>query len=372
MIPRITLVIYSLRAGGAERVMSTMANYWADKGWSVTLLVFTDNKETPFYTLHSQIEFIPLGIAKKSSSFFSSIQNNIHRIHALRAAVLKSKPDIVISFMYKTNVVTLLALQSLNIPVIVSDRCNYFQGLSKGDIWKNLHKWTYFLADKIVVQTQRAIHALPPRLQKGGCVIPNPVQIPNEQSHKHLVSDPNLDEYEYCLIAVGRLEQQKGFDILLKAFAMLKDDHPKWKVTIFGEGKLSSDLILLCQQLDIEDRVYFPGREKNIYHKLQNADIFVMSSRYEGFPNALCEAMACGLPVISTDCPYGPREIIRDGIDGLLVPNENVLELASAMGKLMNDAAKRKYLAQRATEITDRFGVEQIMKNWEEVIAQFI
>lgn len=369
MVIRLTLIIHSLRAGGAERVMSTMANYWADKGWSVTLLTFTDNEEIPFYNLDPQVDFIPLGIARKSSSLFSSIKNNMHRINTLRTAILKSKPDAVISFMGQTNVVTLLATQNLNIPVIVSVR-NNVQKQSNSIIWQNLQKWTYFLADRIVVQTQRLIFTIPSRLQKRSCVIPNPVQLPTKQSHKCLPYHGRQDEH--CLIAVGRLEQQKGFDILLKAFSILKDDYPKWTLTILGEGTLRLDLMLLCQQLDIKDRVSFPGREKNIYQKLQNADIFVMSSRFEGFPNALCEAMACGLPVISADCPYGPREIIRDGIDGLLVPSENVLELASAMGQLMNDATQRNYLAQRATEITERFGVEKIMKQWEDMLRQII
>ncbi|MCH2244480.1 MAG: glycosyltransferase, partial [Crocosphaera sp.] len=137
-----------------------------------------------------------------------------------------------------------------------------------------------------------------------------------------------------------------------------------WSLIILGEGSFRSELECLSQSLDIVNSVHFLGRVKNPYEYLQQADIFVMSSRFEGFPNALCEAMACGLPVISTDCPSGPPEIIRDGIDGILVKNEDIEALAKAMTTLISDEEKRQKLGNAAKEITQRFDLDKIMGMW--------
>ncbi|MDZ8238328.1 MAG: glycosyltransferase family 4 protein [Nostoc sp. ChiQUE01a] len=362
---KITLIIHSLTYGGAERIISIMANYWSAKGWQITLLTFDDNKIPDFF-LDSHVIYIPLGIAKKSPNTMIGIWNNLKRIRILRNAIINSNPDVVISFMSKININSLLATRWLNIPVIVSERSNPRKS-SLGWNWQQLRQWTYPFADKIVFQTQRARDYFPLKLQNKSSIIPNMVVLPPIQKQ-------SLDKLstERSLIAMGRFVPEKGFDLLLQAFAKVKDNYPQWTLTILGDGKLRPELESLCKQLGLSDRVYFPGMVNNTYAFLQQAELFIMSSRFEGFPNAICEAMACGLPIISTDCPSGPREIIRDGIDGLLVPNEDVSALAIAMEQLMSNEQERKSLATRAPEVTERFCVEKIMGMWEDVLAQVI
>lgn len=362
---RCTLIIHSLTAGGAERVITRMANYWAAKGWQINLLTFDDGHK-PFYDLDAQIFHIPLGIAGSSPNQIVGLWNNLTRIQALRTAIVKSQPNVVISFMHKTNEIVLLATRWLKIPVIVSERIDPVRH-STGRIWGQLRQWTYPLADRVVVQTKRAGDYFSSKLQKRICVIPNPVLLPPYETE---LSDKLLGERS--LMAIGRLVPQKGFDLLLEALAKLKDRYPEWTLTILGEGELRSQLEYLRHELGLDDRVHLLGRVKKTHEFLKQADIFIMSSRFEGFPNALCEAMACGLPVISTDCPNGPREIIRDGVDGILVPNEDVSALATAMERLMSDEKERQSLGDRAKEVTGKFGLEKVMVMWESLINEAI
>ncbi len=363
---RLTLVISSLSSGGAERVMSIMANYWAAKGWKITLMTFDDNTTPPFYNLDYRVLHLPLGIAGDSPNAIISIWNNWQRIRTLRSAICDSKPDTVISFMDKINVLTLLATRWLNIPVLVSERIDPTRHCI-GKIWEQLRQWTYPFADRIVVQTQRIQSSFFPKLHARTCIIPNPVVLPS-------VEKELLDKVlgERSLVAMGRLQQQKGFDLLIQAFAKLKDRYPQWILTILGEGSLRSQLESLRSQLGLAEQIHFPGLVKNTSEFLKQADLFVMSSRFEGFPNALCEAMACGLPVISFDCPSGPREIIRDGVDGVLVPTEDVSALAAAMERLMSDEQERKRLAVNAPCVTQRFSLENVMGMWSGLIEEVI
>jgi len=373
--------------------MSIMANYWIGKEWEITLLTFDDGAEPPFYDLDCRVCHIPLSIAGCSPNPFIGLWNNLKRIQIIRAAITASKPDAVISFVDKINVLTLLATRSLNIPIVVSERVDPAM-YSIGRFWKQLRRWTYPWADRIVVQTKGALDYFSSGRQNRVCIIPNPVILPTREKdtsdrlllgqfscadatqlpkgHRATARSRKGQHQMRSLVAMGRLTQQKGFDLLLQAFAHLKDTHPEWTLTILGEGELRTELESLRESLGLSGRLYLPGVVKNLYEVLKQADIFVMPSRFEGFPNALCEAMACGLPVICTDCPSGPREIIRDGVDGILVPNEDLEALVAAMDLLMSDEGERKRLSVRAPEVVERFSLEKVMGMWEKLLAQVI
>jgi glycosyltransferase involved in cell wall biosynthesis len=169
---------------------------------------------------------------------------------------------------------------------------------------------------------------------------------------------------------MGRLERQKGFDLLIRAFASIARERPDWDATILGDGPERDALAAEIARWGLTRRIFLPGREPDAMGVLRRAELFVLSSRYEGFPNALCEAMACGLPVVAFDCPSGPVEIVRDGVDGLLVPAENVEALATAMSQLAGDPERRRAMGARATEISGRFSVESVAEKWERILEQ--
>jgi glycosyltransferase involved in cell wall biosynthesis len=359
---QLTLVISSLQGGGAERVMTNMANYWAAKQWKITLLTFDDGAIPPFYKLDRGVRHLPLAVARQSENIAKAVRNSVNRVWALRRAISNSQPDAVISFMDKTNVTTLLATRGLGVPIIVCERIDpRMQPIAK--CWARLRRVTYSWAEMIVVQSEAALKYFPASIQVRAQVIPNPVLPPPGYG---ISKDIN----KLSLISAGRLDHQKGFDLLLEAFARVRDRHSEWTLTILGEGPKRRELESLRNELGLDSCVFLPGRVEDVYQRLKRADLFVMPSRYEGFPNALCEAMSCGLPAISTDCPSGPKDIIDDDVNGLLVVNEDVTALAEAMDRLMGSEVERNRLAERAPEVTSRFGLEKVMELWEDALVR--
>lgn len=358
---RITLVISALTAGGAERVLSIMANYWVAHGVEVTLITLADASQPPFYNLNPDICLIPLGVAKESATSTKAILNNLMRVRMLRRAIKQSHPQVVISFITPTNVLVSLAAVGLKIQVILSERTEPTMEYP-GRMWDILRSVTYSFADHVVLVSEYSRNYFPKSVRKNAVVIPNPVISPS----KNPPGDAGLSKP--AIVAMGRFEQQKGFDLLLEAFAEVNEKHPEWSLTILGDGKLRSTLESLRNDLGLNSKVHMPGIVKNSYDYLRQADLFVMSSRYEGFPNALCEAMASGTAVISFDCKTGPGEIINDDEDGILVPPEDVDALANAMSRIMGDETKRKHLESEAPKLIERFGLEKVMGMWNDVI----
>jgi GalNAc-alpha-(1->4)-GalNAc-alpha-(1->3)-diNAcBac-PP-undecaprenol alpha-1,4-N-acetyl-D-galactosaminyltransferase len=364
---KITLVSSSLNVGGAERVVSIMANYWAAQGWQITILTFDDGGEPPFYDLDRRIDLQPLGISSQDGFKFSvsSVSYNLRRIQVLKQAIVASDPDLVISCVNTTNILTLLACRGLKVKTIVSEHVHpTFGQLNKAT--QLLQNLTYQWADLITVQTHAALSFFPIDRYKT-FVIPNPVVLPtSEPIQSQLYTD------DRHLLAIGKLIPQKGFDLAIKAFAQVAQRYPEWTLTILGEGEMRSELEKLCMELDLEDRVFMPGVVRNVDAHLRKADIFILPSRFEGFPMTLCEAMACGVPVIASNCLSGPREIIHDGIDGMLVKPENIGALVTGLNQLMSDPGKRQYFSHHAPKVLDRFGVEPVMTIWHRAIEQVL
>jgi glycosyltransferase involved in cell wall biosynthesis len=363
---RLTLVISSLGAGGAQRVLSTLANRWAEKGWRLTLLTLDDGLSPPFFPLHPQVRHNPMDLYAESSGFLAKFCNNFRRLFILRRAIAASRAQMVLCFMDRTNVLVLSAMLFSSVPVIVSERIH--PAVSIGWIWEILRKLVYPGAAGIVVLTKRTLEAFPSSWKKKMVVIPNPVSVAIDCPFQ----ERKRTKTNFTVISIGRLTEQKGFDLLIKAFSLLDGRYPDWNLLILGEGPQKSELEKLCRQLHVTEKVRLAGNVPKPEISLREADIFVLPSRFEGFPNVLCEAMACGLPVIATDCLAGPREIIRSGIDGLLVQAEDPDALARAMACLMDNGKLRRELGRRAERVADRFGLEKVDQKWERLFDEIL
>jgi glycosyltransferase involved in cell wall biosynthesis len=269
--------------------------------------------------------------------------------------------------MDKVNILTLLAARGLGVPVVVSER-NDPSMSSIGRGWDFLRRRTYSKASALVLQSPATLAFFDFLSSSKKHVIPNPVMPPPTPLNEAESRQPF--GAKYFIAAMGRLVEQKGFDLLLAAFAAVSNKYPDWSLVILGEGPLRKELENQVESLKLGTRVQLAGQVSNPYPMLRRADLFVISSRFEGFPNALLEAMATGLPVVGFDCPSGPRNIIREGVDGLLVPPEDVGALAAALDRLMGNPAERERLAKHAPEVLERFGMCEIMAKWDDLIAQ--
>lgn len=361
---KICCVISSLGAGGAERTVSLLANRWAARRQDVSVVTLAA-AASDHYELDPRVERLALDLETDSHSLAQAVANNLAKIWGLRRAVASLAPDVVISFVDKVNVLILFSCVGLGVPVVVSEQVHpvYYD---IGRIWSLLRRLAYSLARALVVQTEaiRSWAVTVVRVRRTH-VIPSPV---GEQFSSSVggVQSPRMP----IVLAVGRLVPQKGFDLLIRAFYEVVQRHPKWSLLIVGQGPKEAELKDLATRLLPPGSVLFAGAVKDPERYYRTAGLFVLPSRFEGFPNALLEAMAAGCAVIATDAPGGMSEIVRHGVDGCLIPREDVGALAREMDRLMTDAAERSRLASRAVEVSSRFALDGIIARWEDVISE--
>jgi len=365
---RLTIVIHSLTGGGSEHAAATMASHWADAGRAVTLVTL-DSVENDEITFSPKVERVGLGVMSDSTGIWSAIKANQWRIQSLRDAIVKTAPDRVISLTDRTNILTLLATRGTDFRVIVSERTDV-RHHRIGRVWEWLRKRTYPGACSIVVQTDAVRAAMKPIARKTPIlVIPNAVPaIVAEAAAAPRRQELELPEDRNWFVAVGRLSFEKGFDRLIDAFAQAAEQCSAWNLLIIGDGPEKSKLQEAVQNHGLQDRVLFPGWIESPWPAIPKPSIAVLPSRYEGFPNALLEAMSHGLAPIAFDCESGPSEIITHSENGLLIPQNDVAALAAAMQSLANDTTTRTNLSAAALSVNDRFSPEQVFALWEAVL----
>ncbi len=364
---RLLILVHSLSSGGAERVTSSLANYWARKGWSITILTVA-GLETDFYSLDAGVRRAALGLDQPSASIWHALRHNFRRVRKLRAFITREQPDVVLAMMSTASILVSLAARKTGIPAIGSER-TYPPAMPLGFIWSRLRRFSYQYLSAVVVQTEQGEAWIREHTKAGfTAVIPNPITFPIEP-HEPRIMPRNPGR---TLLAVGRLGEEKRFDWLIEAFAALAGRFTDWNLIILGEGVCRPKLEKQVESLGLAKRVSLPGAVGNIGEWYEAADLYALCSRFEGFPNTLAEALSYGLPAVSVDCDTGPRDIIRHGVDGLLVPQNDQGALVDALASLMTDEYLRKEFSQRATEAAQRFAPERIAETWENLFRQVI
>lgn len=345
--------------------MAILVNEWIQTGHTVNLILTTGKQHEIFYELDSRVTVTNLDIKfrrpNKLATLSSLFAGILLPLRQLRAAIEATQPDAILSFIDITNVMVLLAMRGTSIPIVVSERIDP-KLHDIGRLWSRLRSISYRWATKIVMQTSQSVHHLPTHLRSNTAVIANPVQVPDNLPEK-----PDSDIK--TLIAIGRLAPQKGYDLLLAAFAQIAPDHPHWELHIYGAGKLEAEIQIDIDQRQLSSQVKLQGLTKTPFEKLAQADLFVLASRYEGFPNVLLEAMACGLPAVSFDCPSGPADLIQHAENGMLVPAEDVDKLATTLADLMQHPAKAAVLGNNALSVRERYAVATISQQWLELLS---
>lgn len=364
----ILFFVSSMQEGGAERVAALLCNHWAECGHAVTLVPTFSGRGECLYPLDDRVrlEFLGDRVATTRKTPWSMAR----RLLAMRAIVREFQADVVVSFLTHVNVAAIIATRGLNVPVVAGERI-FPPAMPLGLVLSQFRRWTYPLASCVVMQTHQGCEWLEQEIPKAkGAVISNPCMYPLPKAEPVLEPQDWHKPERRMLLAVGRLEKQKGFDILIRAFASLAEQFPVWDLVILGEGKERRILEEKRDALGLSARAHFPGRAGNVGDWYARADLFVLSSRFEGFPNTLLEAMAYGLPTVSFDCATGPADLIRDGVDGYLVPPEQGTEgLYRSMAVLMSDDAKREEMGSAATSVRDRFSPERVMTAWDEILG---
>ena len=356
---RICAVIASLGCGGAERVLLELCRAWMERGDNVILVTLSHGAED-HYPVPAGVTRVPLDVLGHTRGW-QVVSANVTRVRALRRAIVQASPDVVVSFIDRMNVRTLLATSGLPMPVIVSERSDPRE-YPMGTLWSALRTLTYRHADALVMQTS-SLRAWGETHLPSSCVlvIPNPVR---------MASNAEIDLPVHArgteIVAMGRMADAKGFDLLIDAFAMVQPEFPAWRLRIVGDGPDRATLERQARSRLPESAVIFHGRTADPDSILAATPVFVLSSRYEGFPNVLLEALQSGCACVATDCQSGPADLITHGTNGLLVAPRSAPAIAEGLRTLLRDEAMRDAFGASASASVSRFALSGIVTQWDE------
>ena len=349
-------VIEGLGGGGAQHVLTTLANHWAKAGRSIAVITLS-GPERDAFPLDPAVRRIVIGGAGASSNPLAALYANVRRLRALRRALRESGAPVAVGFVGSTNVLLILAALGQRLRVIVSERNDPMRQKLPG-LWDRMRRLVYPLADAVTANSAGALESLARFVPKAKlALVPNPLR----QAPSSSVGAKDRP----TLLAVGRLHPQKGFDILLEAFANARMGREDWRLVVLGEGAQEQSLKEQARRLGVDTAVEWKGFVADPFPWYRAADVFVLPSRFEGTSNALLEAMSCGLAVIASDAA---GEIIVNERTGLVTSAGDAPALAAALARLMDDADLRRRLGEAArAQISEQSG-EQALAAWEKIV----
>ncbi len=358
---KITFFIYSLSGGGAERVTAHLASHWSDEH-EISIATCSSPQEGA-YEVSRDVNVVSLNMASESQNVLSGLLNNAKRIRKLRKHLKSTKPDVLISMMTTSNIISALACKGLPIKSIGSER-NFPTHPPISPIWNTIRKYTYAELDVLVSQTeatrvwlQRNTKAKNVVTIKNPLVLPLPVQEP-------IITPPTRGDDDVVILGVGRLVPQKQFDHLISVFAKIKTSFPKCRLLIVGQGPMHDQLQQQIHELGLISSANIQPRVGNIGDWYRHCDILAMTSFSEGFPNTLIEAMAAGKAVISYDCEAGPAEIINHDVTGILVKPNDTAIFHQELLSLVRSKSLRLKLGENARRIALELNIEKIADQW--------
>ena len=360
---KVVFLVHSLSMGGAERATVRWAEYWHSIGWDVHIITLSQGQNELSCPPHIPRHNCGLENSSKASVFRRCF-TLVRRLKALRRLLKQIQPDVVLGMTVGPSL--LLALlsrfSSKRSPPYLTVACErtYPPLMPEGQITKVLRRYLYAYVDMVQSQTTQGADWL--QAHTGClkcCVIPNGITLP--------VLSPQPRSKGYVMLAVGRLDPVKGFDRLIRVFARLNAVHPDWILRIVGQGQEYDHLSDLIQAEGCQSVIELCGAASDMSAQYQQADVLVLSSHVEGFPNVILEALAHGLPVVSVDCQTGPRECITHGVNGLLVPQDDMVGLEQACSAIMSDHEMRKRMASEAVDSVRSFTFDRVHQQWHDM-----
>lgn len=348
---RISFLIGSMRCGGAERVISILANSYSDSGWQVDILMLLDNQCA--YKLRDNIRLIDISNGSKSRILYLPVW-----ILKIRKYIKTVRPDKIVSFIGRINVIALMAGLGLGTDIIISERSNPMKD-GRSLIAKIASYILYPRAKTIIFQTRAVQNCFPAYIREKGVIIANPVEV-------MMQACPNRSKK---IVSAGRLSREKNHRMLIKAFSKIKAEHPDYCLYIYGEGPVRAELEKQIKRLKLSDTVFLPGVVENLHEQISDAEIFVLCSDYEGQSNALIEAMMMGLACISTRYE-GVTELIQHGKNGLLVNTGDDEQLYRMINILIKDKEKALLLGRQGQKSVEYMKLENCLPVWRSCIEK--
>ncbi len=351
-------------AGGVERMLSTLMNELVARGHDVSLLTWDQDVTAPFYTLAPEIRWHKLSIG--DAAVKAGFKTRWQRAMKVRKIVKAEKPDVILTFQNGAFLSLWVYTLGMNVPVIVSERnAPTMFDHTKAGKYKFLWLQVYGLAPHVIIQTQSQKLMYPKWVQKKIDVISNPVFPVPDTPAKQTYSLHKI------LLSVGRLDYQKNQIVLIMAFHQIMDRVPDWTLRLVGNGKDRANLEAYVAEHGMQDRVEFTGDIADVLSIYRSADLFCLPSRWEGFPNALAEALSCGLPSVGFAECAGVNDLIEPGTNGLLAAGmDNPDSLAEPLLTLMNDPSRREQMSSAAKTITQTYTPKAIFDQWEDVLRR--